>query len=349
MPNRTFIDSLYIPGDLEHGFPLAPHFVQTFGAYPNYLHFNDDFRPAIQEFLLERTFQEINVSARLGAEGWHMVERIFQHPDGVLLKLEFVGERFCRVSGFFQHEPTAKTLLDGLYEYKYEHEQNQTHIYLIQNGIGGLHTERVEIEPPQIDIDLHYNTDFAPIHERLIGLLSQPKGKGLVLLHGEPGTGKTTYIKYLSSLVQKDMLILPPYMTNYLTAPEFVPFLLENRDSILIIEDAERILQAREAGGDTNSVSNILNLTDGLLADCMHIQIIATFNASKSLLDKALLRKGRLMVDYAFGKLTPAKANHLFAQFDLEYRTDEPMTLADIFNFDDQTVSGARTEVKVGF
>ena len=146
------------------------------------------------------------------------------------------------------------------------------------------------------------------------------------------------------------MLILPPYMTNYLTSPEIIPFLLDNRDSVLIIEDAERILQAREAGGDTNSVSNILNLTDGLLADCMHIQVIATFNASKNLLDKALLRKGRLMVDYAFGKLTTDKSNALLTHINSTHRTSVPMTLADIFNLDDQTVSGERSDaIKVGF
>lgn len=349
MPNKQLINDLYIPGDLEHDFPLAPHFVQTFGAYPNYLHFNDDFQLSVQPLLESRGFRVINSTVRLNDEGWHTSERVWQHEDGVLLKVEISNGRFGRLEGFFRDELVIRALLDGIYDHKYEHEKNQTHIYLIQSGLGGLHTERVEILPPVIDLDLHYNDDFPVVHERLTALLAQPKGKGLILLHGEPGTGKTTYIKYLSSLVQKDMLILPPYMTNFLTAPEFIPFLLDNRDSILIIEDAERILQSREAGGDTNSVSNILNLTDGLLADCMHIQIIATFNASKSLLDKALLRKGRLMVDYAFGKLTPDKANRLFTHLGSDHRVSTPMTLADIFNLEEQTVSGERDVVKVGF
>lgn len=349
-PNSQTIHNLYIPNDLDREFPLAPHFVQAFGSYPNYLHFNDDFKPSARDLIDSRGFQLINHSARVTDEGWHIVERIYQHDDGVVLKAEFVGERFFRLYGFYRDETSARELLDGFQEHKYVHEENQTHIYLIQSGLGGLHTERVEILPPDINLELHYNDDFPPVHERLVGLLGQPKSKGLILLHGEPGTGKTTYIKYLSSLVKKDMLILPPYMTNYLTSPEIIPFLLDNKDSVLIIEDAERILQSREAGGDTNSVSNILNLTDGLLADCMHIQVIATFNASKHLLDKALLRKGRLMVDYAFGKLAPAKANDLLGHLGLEFRTAEPMTLADIFNYDDQTVSGERQEaVKVGF
>lgn len=349
VPNQQTIQNLYIPSDLDREFPMAPHFVQAFGSYPNYLHFNDDFKPSARELLDDRGFALINHSTRVNDDGWHVVERVYQHSDGVVLKAEFVGERFFRLYGYYRDEELAKALLAGFQDHKYVHEENQTHIYLIQTGLGGLHTERVEILPPDIDLALHYNDDFLPVHDRLVNLLAQPKSKGLILLHGEPGTGKTTYIKYLSSLVKKDMLILPPYMTNYLTSPEIIPFLLDNKDSVLIIEDAERILQSREAGGDTNSVSNILNLTDGLLADCMHIQVIATFNASKHLLDKALLRKGRLMVDYAFGKLSATKANELLAYIGADYRTREPMTLADIFNMEEQTVSGERTEVKMGF
>ena len=349
MANQSIIQNLYIPSDLDREFPLAPHFVQAFGSYPNYLHFNDDYMPSAQHLLESRGFVAINHSARFTEEGWRIVERVYQHEDGIVLKAEFVGDRFFRLYGYYRDETSIKAMLEGFEQHRYVHEDNQTHIYLIQAGLGGLHTERVEILPPNIDLNLHYNDDFPPVHERLVDLLAQPKSKGLVLLHGEPGTGKTTYIKHLSSLVKKDMLILPPYMTNYLTSPEIIPFLLDNKESVLIIEDAERILQSREAGGDTNSVSNILNLTDGLLADCMHIQVIATFNASKHLLDKALLRKGRLMVDYAFGKLAPAKSNALLAQLGMEFRTDQPMTLADIFNLEEQTVSGERLEVRVGF
>jgi hypothetical protein len=36
----------------------------------------------------------------------------------------------------------------------------------------------------------------------------------------------------------------------------------------------------------------------------MDMQIIATFNVNKKVMDEALLRKGRLMVEYKFKKLT---------------------------------------------
>ncbi len=156
MPNQQTIQNLYIPSDLDREFPLAPHFVQAFGSYPNYLHFSDDFKPSARELLDSRGFQLINHSTRVTDEGWHVVERIYQHDDGLILKAEFVGERFFRLYGFYKDEVSAKTLLDGFQEHKYVHEDNQTHIYLIQSGLGGLHTERVEILPP--DINLNYTT-----------------------------------------------------------------------------------------------------------------------------------------------------------------------------------------------
>ncbi len=188
MPNNQVIQNLYIPSDLDREFPLAPHFVQAFGSYPNYLHFNEDFKPSARELLDVRGFRLINHTSRVSDEGWHIIERVYEHDEGLLLKAEFVGERFFRLYGYYRDEASAKTLLDGFLEHKYVHEDNQTHIYLIQSGLGGLHTERVEILPPVIELDLNYNDDFPPVHDILVDLLSLPNRLGLFLLLCEPGT-----------------------------------------------------------------------------------------------------------------------------------------------------------------
>ncbi|MEJ7658644.1 MAG: hypothetical protein WKG07_02960 [Hymenobacter sp.] len=60
--------------------------------------------------------------------------------------------------------------------------------------------------------------------------------------------------------------------------PEFINLLHDNANSILLIEDAEELLTKRSATG-SNAVSNLLNLSDGLLSDGFHIQIVCTFNA----------------------------------------------------------------------
>ena len=109
-------------------------------------------------------------------------------------------------------------------------------------------------------------------------------------------TGKTSYIRYLTSLIDKKMIYIPPEYAHKIASPDFLTLLIANPNSILIIEDAENIVEERD-GYRNASVANLLNVADGLLSDCLNIQILCTFNAHISKIDKALLRKGRLIAD----------------------------------------------------
>ena len=50
----------------------------------------------------------------------------------------------------------------------------------------------------------------------------QQDAKGLVLLHGLPGTGKTSYIRYLIRQLDKEVIFIPPNMAYALTNPDFI-------------------------------------------------------------------------------------------------------------------------------
>ena len=54
-------------------------------------------------------------------------------------------------------------------------------------------------------------------------------------------------------------------------------------------------------------VSAILNLSDGMLADFLRLQIICTINCSAADIDPALLRPGRLLCHRIFNRLTTPK------------------------------------------
>jgi ATP-dependent 26S proteasome regulatory subunit len=126
---------------------------------------------------------------------------------------------------------------------------------------------------------------------------------------------------------------------------------MENMNSVLIIEDGENVIKNREsAGAGGNAVSNLLNLTDGILSDCLHIQVVATFNTHIKNIDEALLRKGRLIVNYEFGKLSVDNTNRLFRYLGKDHTADREMTLADIYNFDHVDLSNNKnTKKKIGF
>lgn len=232
---------------------------------------------------------------------------------------------------------------------EFKREKKKSNINLVKSDMGHLDTEDYDLVIPPMDLGLNYGNEFSKIHDLIVNRLNQQNGKGIILLHGEPGTGKTSYIKYLTSLIlEKEILFIPPSMAEMLSEPSIIPFLMSHKNSILIIEDAERVIADREGNGSPVGVSNILNITDGILGDCLNIQIIATFNMRREKIDTALLRKGRLIAEHKFEKLSVENTNKLLKHLEKDYISTEEMALADIYNVDVEIYKTNKTS-KIGF
>ena len=107
---------------------------------------------------------------------------------------------------------------------------------------------------------------------------------------------------------------------------------------------------SEDAFHNSELVSCLLNLTDGIYADMAGTSIIATYNCERSLIDPALLRKGRLRSEYHFKKLSVEKSQKLMDKQGHKVDVEEPMTLADIFNYETQyTNNKAEKKRSVGF
>jgi SpoVK/Ycf46/Vps4 family AAA+-type ATPase len=191
---------------------------------------------------------------------------------------------------------------------------------------------------------LYYNDDFKEIDGIIRKRLEQKSDKGIILLHGLPGTGKTTYLRHLIGSINKRVLFLSPAVAGNLMNPEFMDLLIDNPNAVLVIEDAENIIMDRRFSGNS-SVSNLLNISDGLLSDCLNVQIICTFNSALNTVDSALLRKGRLIAKYEFEKLSVGKSQRLSDELGFNKTIEKPMTLAEIANPDE--IDFAQPAVKV--
>ena len=215
----------------------------------------------------------------------------------------------------------------------------------------GFDTEAIDIVPLNLDLATHYNEDFTPVDQAIQQALQAKDRSGLILLHGTPGTGKTSYIKHLIATHPKTKFIFVPNdLVRSLLQPDFVSFMVTQRKSVLVIEDAEKVIQSRETTGEASVVSTILQLTDGLFSDYLSIKVICTFNTDVSRIDPALFRKGRLIGFYEFKPLASAKTEALLTRLGKSPSGKTgPMTLAEIYNYDETGYGDGRGGRRIGF
>jgi SpoVK/Ycf46/Vps4 family AAA+-type ATPase len=315
--------------------PAEQLYVVFFNKIPSKFNNNLNYDPEIKNFLIEKGFKEIS---KINTSRKHDL-----NSDSLLVNE--TSQQMVRIRGG-NDKKNNLVQADFIYniqfsEFDFTEIQNfqrvkkKCSINLIKSEMGHLDTEEYDLIVPDMDLELNYGSEFIKVHDVIIDRLNKNNDKGIILLHGEPGTGKTSYIKYLTKLIKdKDILFIPPSMAEMLSEPSIIPFLMDQRNTVLIIEDAERVISDREGNGSPAGVSNILNLTDGILADCLNIQIIATFNMKRERIDQALLRKGRLIAEHKFEKLSAEDTNKLLKHLGKSQEVSESMSLADIYNID---------------
>ena len=254
---------------------------------------------------------------------------------------------YCDILTKHDDQEFVNTITTQFKKYHRKERKREFEINLISFNGRGFELKDIEVKITKLDLKLYYEDEFLEIDKVIQDRLNKKNDKGIVLLHGLPGTGKTTYLRYLIGRLKKRVLFIPPSVAANITNPEFMNLLLDYPNSILIIEDAENIIMDRQITG-SSAVSNLLNISDGLLGDCLNTQIICTFNMPISKIDSALMRKGRLIAKYNFGKLSVAKAQYLSDKMKLNNTITEPMTVAEIFNQHEQTFEDKRINV-IGF
>lgn len=240
----------------------------------------------------------------------------------------------------------CKKCLDELNKLYVHNKDSSNKISLVLRVGNDTVFKEHRITPLDVDIDMMYNDDFKPVHEHITKNLREGK-KGVFLFHGAAGTGKTNYIKNLTRLVpEKKFVFVPVGVIPHLADPSFIGLLIDNKGSILVLEDCENFIKDRGQSG-SNVVSTILNLSDGILSDVLGIQIICTFNADIGRIDEALRRKGRLIDEYEFGKLELNKGKKLGESIGVE--VTEEMTLSEIYNAKDESNRVEVKRKKIGF
>ncbi len=236
-------------------------------------------------------------------------------------------------------------------------EQDSGEFYVLCYNSGEPDKRRVKLpiqEQVDDELELHYGGEFRPWHVGFVKLLKTRK-TGVSILQGPPGTGKTSYLRFLLYALRAThrFYYLPISVFPMLAAPSVVDFWMRENElhkeftKVIVIEDAEELLMQRDSGNQ-ESVSNLLNIADGLLGDFLKLHVICTINAPIENMDPAVMRPGRLVAAREFRRLTAAEAHRLATAKGLQFKPRDEQSLAEIYNSDALALKSTGTAL-IGF
>jgi hypothetical protein len=290
--------------------------------------------------------------------------RIGATPGTLLFRLEeacFVGIEYEVPTVYAANLSQAKSRLTELARRYSKPEQAKSprfYILRVEHGVADTVSVKIPDVQPLDDAELamHYGEDFPKWEKCFIEGMSG-RACGASLLRGEPGTGKTSFLRQLIAKLTDShrFYYLPIAHASWMSEPAMVNFWLDQLHcngklkTVVVLEDAESLIVERSSDNQ-HALANLLNVSDGLLGDFLQLHLILTINARVERLDPALLRPGRLLASREFRRLDRAEAERLAQAKNIALPTQADYTLAEIYH-SNHTARAGKTAVEpsIGF
>jgi hypothetical protein len=235
-------------------------------------------------------------------------------------------------------------------------------------GTNGASNNRRQIVVPNwLDVNDNYPPEVAAGVEQMLDPTFKPGDGGkLILWHGDPGGGKTYAIRALGWEWRKWCSM------HYITDPETFfgdasymlqvmlgyddPYDLAEEDGkdekrerwkLIVIEDAGELLSpdARERTGQ--SLSRLLNVTEGLIGQGMQVMILITTNEPLRNVHPAVGRDGRCAIDITFEALEGDEVKDWLDRHQVDVEPPKKATLAELYAL--KKGNPQKRKAKVGF
>lgn len=186
----------------------------------------------------------------------------------------------------------------------------------------------VYLQKPRVVDDAYYPWMTGGVDAYIDRFLASDSA--VLIMRGEPGTGKTSFIQHLVWRSGTNAMIT--YEEQLFRSDDlFQHFMTSRNVHLLLMEDADQFLLSRERDGNA-TMAKFLNVADGILHFPQKKLIISTNIVDVSKIDSALLRPGRCFDNAEFRRLTYPEAVRAAEQIGVAPPAEvRDYTLAELF------------------
>lgn len=223
-------------------------------------------------------------------------------------------------------------IIDGTNECLLDFSEEETHnlntITLNNNGLDIEPISSMKIDSD--NQDLYYSSSTFKSLSKMVKKIKK-SDKGLGILYGERGTGKTAAINYIADNLDRIIIFISNNMIDQtINNPEFRKILKKYHKPIVILDDCEMIFNEYFTKSNT-VVNNLLQLVDGFLSE--NVTFITIFNVEdETEIDHTLTECNNLIDIVEFENLSEDESNQLAKHLGQSKKYKGDYKLIDVLN-----------------
>jgi hypothetical protein len=265
----------------------------------NEKNFLTEYIPSLNDYIVNE-----KVLIKLNNQIWISFIEVDKHMD------ESIVNEVCFFYKKSEDLSLVNKIISEILECTIDYEQDS----ISKSNTVSINNNILELEPISIvdeyDINNLYSDAVVKKIEKTMKKIKK-KDKGLLIVHGERGIGKTNLSKYIANKTDRLSIFIPNSMIEQTVNNfEFKSFLKKFEKSLIIVDDCEFLYPSySKINYFTN---NVLQLIDGFDSDILKTQFLLIFNnEDEEEIDENLLNCNSLIDIIKIDTISPEKATEL--------------------------------------